>query len=517
MEFRKKFAYTAAPKDMKKPDFIPWPIGAAPDAAMCGEDSRAQVLAQYGLDQLQDDGELERVARFAAKLCDAPIALVTVVEKERQRFLATEGIDERETPRPTSFCAHAMLGAEPLEIPDAAEDERFSDNPLVTGQPGIRFYAGHPLVSTEGAPIGALCIIDTKPRPGGLTDFQREGLAVLGGSVMRRLLANRLERLSQASYQRREKRLRQILDSVPGIAWSADADLDFDYFNARYSEFVGRESPRGIDDWAEVIHKDDWPAARQNFLDAIERGEQNDDQFRLRMADGSWRWMVSRAVPLPIEDGSVRWVGTIFDIDDAHKVHEARELLANELSHRIKNIFAVISGLIALSARKLPDHSEFASELTGKIRALGKAHDIVRPEGIVNGASLKSLLEGIFAPYTDDGQPRVVISGDDVPVGSRAATPLALVFHELATNSAKYGVLSRQQGDVSLSIAEQDGALLLRWRESDVPQPEDAEAGFGSRLLTMSVEGQLRGLIERRWADGGMTVELTVPVDAITG
>ncbi|WJY25296.1 HWE histidine kinase domain-containing protein [Alteriqipengyuania flavescens] len=502
---------------MKKPDFIPWPIGAAPDAAMCGEDSRAQVLAQYGLDQLQDDGELERVARFAAKLCDAPVALVTVVEKERQRFLATEGIDERETPRPTSFCAHAMLGSDPLEIPDATVDERFSDNPLVTGQPGIRFYAGHPLVSTEGAPIGALCIIDTKPRPGGLTEFQREGLAVLGGSVMRRLLANRLERLSQAASQRRERRLRQILDSVPGIAWSTDTELGFDYVNARFGEYTGRPAPSDMDECAETIHVEDWPIVRRNFLDAVERGEQVDDQFRLRMADGSWRWMVSRAVPLPSGDGGIQWVGTLFDIDDAHKLHEARELLANELSHRIKNIFAVVSGLITMSARKLPEHEDFAADINGKIRALGKAHDIVRPEGTAAGASLQNLLAGIFAPYDEAGRPRVAIDGDDVPVGPRAATPLALVFHELATNSAKYGVLSRAEGDVSLSIAEQDGALLLRWRETDVPEPEDAEAGFGSRLLTMSVEGQLRGLIERRWTDGGMTVELTVPVDAITG
>lgn len=493
-----------------------WPAGMPPAPAFASEDERARVLESYHLDSLNDDTELAALANLAAKLCSAPIALVSLVEQERQRFLAREGIEQRETPRDLSFCAHAMLLGEVMEVRDATQDPRFAVNPLVTGEHHVRFYAGQPLISQEGAPLGTLCVIDTVPRPEGLNDFQREGLAVLGQAVMRRLRSRRGQIESRRERERSETRFRALADSLPDIAWSANAEGRLDYFNRRWHEFTG------LDGWKagvrpDVIHPEDRERVDNGWAEAVAKGTPYEAENRLRRADGEWRWMLVRAEPVRDEDGKPhRWFGTMTDIDDAHKLSETRDLLARELSHRIKNIFAVVSGLISLSVRKRPEYREFGDELTATIRALGRAHDYVRPAGGDRRDSLHGMLGDLFSPYANADGHRVRVEGDDAPIAARSATPLALVFHELATNSAKYGALSTDDGIVELSIGDEGDMLLLCWIERGGPPPEgEPTEGFGSRLVEMSVTGQLGGSWERRFEAEGLIVELKVSKAAI--
>ena len=157
------------------------------------EGVREQAIAAIDVATLTGSPRLQAITAFAGALCDAPIALVSLVERNWQRFVAQTGLDVSETPRETSFCAFAMLGDEIMEVPDARHDPRFSDNVLVTGAPHIRFYAGAPLVDRGGVPMGALCIIDDRPRDG-LTLLQRQGLAVLADAVMAVFDLHRLAR-----------------------------------------------------------------------------------------------------------------------------------------------------------------------------------------------------------------------------------------------------------------------------------------------------------------------------------
>ena len=130
-----------------------------------------------------------------------------------------------------------------------------------------------------------------------------------------------------------------LANSIPDIAWSADANGRLDYHNARFSEFIGGE----IDPEKSPIHPDDLAETRRVWRKACESGEEYEMEHRVRRADGEYRWMIARAVPVKDSDGQVlRWFGTTTDIDEAHKLSENRELLARELSHRIKNIFSVI-------------------------------------------------------------------------------------------------------------------------------------------------------------------------------
>lgn len=128
------------------------------------EAERLKTLRSLDILDTPQEERFDRIVRMAKRIFGVPIALVTLVDENRQWFKAHMGLEARETPRDVSFCAHAILGDEIFIVPDALKDERFADNPLVTGEPHIRFYAGCPLRATDGHKLGSLCIIDTVPR-----------------------------------------------------------------------------------------------------------------------------------------------------------------------------------------------------------------------------------------------------------------------------------------------------------------------------------------------------------------
>lgn len=501
----------------------PAPEYLGPDQA--AEQARLRVLEEFEAETLEDDPELQAIVRFAARLCGVPASMVTLLDGRRQYFLVRTGLEERETPRELSFCTHALGTPDLMEVADATQDPRFAENPLVTGAPGVRFYAGQPLVSDEGAPLGTLCVIDLVAHDAPLSNFQREGMAVLAQAAMRRLRSQREGRAAGRQIARSEARLRALADSMPDIAFSADEHGQIDYFNRRWHDFTGLD----LDDTdaiaAKVIHPDDHAKVWAKWTHALATGEQYEDEHRLRRADGTYRWSLARANAVDLGpnlgQGQRRWFGTITDVDDAHKQSEARDTLARELSHRIKNIFAVVSGLVSLEARKAPEHKDFADRIGQTLRALGRAHDFVRPASGAVQESLVGLLDVLFEPYrTSANSPRVVVSGIDQPVSSKAATPLALVFHELATNSAKYGALSLDGGEVRLEISAADGRVLLSWKECGGPAlgadtAEPRALGFGSRLVDLAVTGQLQGRWDRRFEVDGLAVDLDVPTSAL--
>lgn len=154
------------------------------------ESVRAETIAAHDLEALGQDRALSRITDFAAALCGAPIALVTLVEETEQRFLASSGTDLDGTPRDTSFCQFAMVEDDITIVPDATQDPRFANFAAVTGGLGVRFYAGAPIKAWDGTPLGALCVLDVVPREG-LTSLQHQGLAVLAEAVMQRFDRNR--------------------------------------------------------------------------------------------------------------------------------------------------------------------------------------------------------------------------------------------------------------------------------------------------------------------------------------
>jgi two-component sensor histidine kinase len=183
----------------------------------------------------------------------------------------------------------------------------------------------------------------------------------------------------------------------------------------------------------------------------------------------------------------------------------------------------VIAGLVTFSARGRPEFAGIANDLRDRITALGRAHDFVRPHSaqsrpVRRQDSLMGLLDELFAPYQEKDAPRLMIEGDDVMIDDRSATPLALLFHELATNAAKYGALSVPDGRVTVTAARDGETTVLSWIEQGGPvvtQPPQV-GGFGTQLIELSAVRQLGGKVDRDWRREGLQVTIRTPHSAMT-
>lgn len=312
-----------------------------------------------------------------------------------------------------------------------------------------------------------------------------------------------------------------LTNAMPQMVWATRPDGFHDYYNAQWYRFTGM--PVGSTDgeeWNGMFHPDDQERAWARWRHSLSTGEPYEIEYRLRHHSGAYRWTLGRALPVRDVNGLiVRWIGTCTDIDSAKRTADESEILSRELSHRIKNIFAVISGLIRLSARRMPEVRGFADDLVGRIGALAAAHDLARPHSEqsrpeVGEATLHHVLRELMSPYGDE---RTRITGDDVPIDDRGATPIALVFHELATNAAKYGALSVPDGTVAIETRVSGEALTIVWREADGP-PIGAvpqAIGFGTKLAALSIEQQLGGRIDRDWRTDGLIVSIAINRSAI--
>lgn len=187
------------------------------------EAARLEELLRYELLDTEDEEALDELTELASDICGVPISLISLVDADRQWFKSRVGLDAKETEREVAFCSHAILQEEIFEVPNALEDERFSDNPLVTDSPDIRFYAGAPLVTKGGFALGTLCVIDREPRQ--LDDAQRKALKTLSRQVVRqlelRLQYRRLERMQverEKFYAILAHDLRSPFSGVVGLA-----------------------------------------------------------------------------------------------------------------------------------------------------------------------------------------------------------------------------------------------------------------------------------------------------------
>jgi two-component sensor histidine kinase len=311
-----------------------------------------------------------------------------------------------------------------------------------------------------------------------------------------------------------EKHLRLAIAAAGVSLWSWNVDTDKLTMDERAYELWALPLAPFVtfEDLSAHIHPADRDRVRAAFAATRAISGSYEIDFRILTGD-QIRWISARGQGDDADIEERVMFGVFLDVTGRKQAEEGHELLAGEMSHRVKNLLAVASGLTNITSRSTKTTQEMAREITQRLTALGRAHDLVRPlpgkEG--KAALLGDLVSILLAPYDDVGafSGRVRVSVPRMGVGESAANTLALVLHELATNSLKYGALSSATGLLDVSCTSEED-LILVWTERGGPPVVSpvGPPGYGSKLVSRVLADQLGGSIERQWSSEGAIITL---------
>ncbi len=282
------------------------------------ENRRLAELRQFQILDTPPEEAFDDLVRLAAHICGTPIALVSLVDSDRQWFKAKTGIEATETPRDVAFCAHAIHQPDVMVVPDARKDARFADNPLVTAGPKVRFYAGTPLITGAGNALGTLCVVDRKPRK--LSADQLEALRALGRQAVAQLELRR----SMLSLKRSAKELEHYFTLSLDMHCIVGFDGYFKRLNPAWEKTLGFTADElRAEPYLYFIHPDDRQATVEEAAKIASGGTTVTFENRYRCKDGSYRTLIWAAAPLP---------GQQVIYCTAHDVTE-RRLIVEKLRH----------------------------------------------------------------------------------------------------------------------------------------------------------------------------------------
>lgn len=289
------------------------------------ETERLAELRSYEILDTGPESAYDDITTIASEICGVPIALVSMVDGDRQWFKSSLGLGVPETPRDLAFCAHAILQPDLFVVPDALTDERFANNPLVTSDPMIRFYAGAPLITSGGFEIGTLCVIDRKPRE--LDSSQRQSLLALSRQVVAQLELRRELRIRkqvEVALRESEDRYKQLVEHASDVIYRTDVEGNLTFVNppaaalmrCPVEDLLGRH-------FLELIRPDARAEAaafyRKQFLDA---GSNTYFEFPAVAGDGETVWFGQKVQPVVKGTRVVGFQAVARDISDLKRMRE---------------------------------------------------------------------------------------------------------------------------------------------------------------------------------------------------
>jgi two-component sensor histidine kinase len=313
----------------------------------------------------------------------------------------------------------------------------------------------------------------------------------------------------------RPEHLKQAIDAASVALWSWNVDTDHFTMDERAFGLWGLPwAPEvSFEQLSAHIHPADRNRVRSAFTDTRSVAGSYEIDFRILLGEDV-RWISARGqgADAGMEDRVM--FGIFLDVTNRKQAEESSELLAGEMSHRVKNMLAITTSLAHMSQRSASSLEEMTSDLTQRLAALGRAHDLVRPlpgsEG--KAALLGDLLSILLAPYDDPGAfaGRIRVAVPRMGIGDSTATTMAMVIHELATNSVKHGALSVREGRLDVSGTFDETHLSLVWAEDGGPTAEGTPemSGFGSKMIARSLSQQFDGALNYDWQPSGLVVTL---------
>ncbi len=317
------------------------------------------------------------------------------------------------------------------------------------------------------------------------------------------------------------KHLRLAIKAAGVGLWSWNVDTNDLTLDERAFDLWGLQAGTAIsfEELSRNIHPADRNRVRAAFAATRATVGTYEIDFRIMLGE-EIRWISARGKGDDEDIADRIMFGVFLDVTGRKQAEEGHELLSGEMSHRVKNLLLIASGLTAITYQSTTTTADMARQLTHRLIALGRAHDLVRP---VPGQEIKAALLGdlfsvLLSPYDDMSADsgRIRVSVPRIGVSETAATTLALVVHELATNSLKYGALSAELGTLNVSCTSPGSAVAIVWTERGGP-PVTAPArqeGYGSKLVTRSMS-RLGGSIRYSWDKAGVVVTLFMNKDSL--
>ena len=469
---------------------------------------RLDTFREYRIMDTPPEAAFDRVTKMVADLYGVPIALVSLVDDCRQWFKSAYGLDATETPREMSFCQYVIAEDRPVVVTDVLGDPRFRDNPLVTGDPYIRFYAGVPLRAYNGAILGSLCLIDraerAAPDQSELARLEDFAGIVMAEADLRRVVAERDEA---------QRMLERALDFSGIATWQLDPNTGGMHWHGAVAELFGADYETALVTADEVLGR--MPADdRERVIAALEESRNGGNPYsvehRIQHPERGVRWIASRG-DWDVRLDEARLTGVSVDITEQKSRQENANLLMRELHHRMRNLFATVSAIISLTRHAAQGVDDYVERINSRLDALNRAQNVLLGANFMTG-SMHALMREVEAAF-----PRIRWSGPDLLLPENALVAMALTFNELATNAVKHGALTNEGGSVDVRWTQDpEGSeprlFRLIWTEtgaSGVTAPD--RTSFGTMLMERSVRNNLGGTIDRHWEPGGLVCEIAMP------
>jgi two-component sensor histidine kinase len=316
--------------------------------------------------------------------------------------------------------------------------------------------------------------------------------------------------------------LRRAIKAAGVALWTWNVDTDAFMMDRRGYELwdVEADGILSFEDLSAKVHPADRDRVRAAFSATRAVVGPYEIDFRI-MSDVDVRWISARGQGSDEDILARQMTGIFLDVTGRKQAEEGHELLAGEMSHRVKNLLAIASGLTQMTSRSSSSIADMTLQLTQRLTALGRAHDLVRPlpGGQGKAALLGDLITILLSPYDETAafSGRIRVAVPRMGVGEAAATGLSLVIHELATNSLKYGSLSGATGTLDVSGSVEGNNVVLAWTEQGGPEVVSPQgpAGYGTRMLDRTMSAHLGGTISYNWTPDGALVTLIIDTNRL--